>query len=1846
MTSGPAAGEPGPGTEAPERATRERDGLGAILLVLALGLALRLIIAYQLPGSGFKVDLASFQSWAINLAEEGLYGFYSRPFFHDYTPGYLYVLWAVGEVGLALGRAGIEAVGPWTSIDLLKLPSILADLALGWLVWSMARELGAGRGHARLAAVLVVVNPVSWFDSVVWGQVDSFGTVFLLLGLRELWRDRPERAAILTVAAAIIKPQLGILVPLVAAVTIRRALRPAGGFGREAAPLPLRSDLAWERRARGPIRILTTGLAGLLTAIAISAPFGLSLPGLITQIFATAGGYPYLSVNAYNPWALLSLNGNGISQNALWVRDAPGLPGEAWYAFGPIPAVAVGALLLAAVFVVVTLRVAQRPDRRTMLVGLAILALAFFVVPTRVHERYLFPMVALGAILAVVSWRWRVAYLVASAAVFANMYVVLTSLYADNPGVRDWLQIAGAIRSSEGVTVVAISLLCVFLFALTELRGGALRRLAQEFRSRAGPAQAEGDDLAGISWAERLFVGQGRIGSEPASGSGAGAGSPAASNSTVVVPIPVTTSSPAPIVMSAGNETPPRPTGSAAAATLAPQPATWRERPTVIDAGYRGWLRSRLFERPIRPDRSRALHGERGGRLDRLDVWLILVLLASVLTIRVWRLAEPYQMHFDEVYHPRTATEFLQDWRYDISHDIYEWTHPHLAKYAMAGGLVLWGDDRVSTQGRLGVPVTAAAVEARWDESATAGSRAGDRVYVATGSAVRAYDLASRQLVATVDIPGASAVAVDAGRHRLLIGTQAGDLLALDTLTLDSLRRLGGGAAAGPVSVGADTIGHVDGAIRSLFAGSDGAAALAVLDDDRVATFNAENGELLAVVPVAGAGQMANAGSGDAIVARTSEITDRAAQAVLLAGLIGGTPSDIEDKLRSDAPVVFLGRAPTGDARNAFSAAVNEGRLPGVEIRLVRRLAVAGSAGVTFVDSASGSALSTLAVGGPAAGLALVTGVDTDRLYVAVDGSDGPVMVTVLTAGDSTRDGPVRDSQFKLPAKGGWVAYDAATQMVHVLGGAYRSEGRTVYVIEPHANAVYADAPLPFEPVALAMDANERYPSADRQQLLAFAADGAMGAVEVGKHAFAWRLPGVIAGAILAVLVYLLARLLFQRRSVAIVAGFLVLADGMLFAQSRIGMNDSYVGMFILAAYVLFAAIWTGTWRSWRAFWLAMPAIGLLLGLALAAKWVAAYSIGALGILILTRSALGRLVLIAGMIAATTFLGYMAITVPTGTEGGNYLFLALMIVLTGLAVVATVAHPIAWSWEEQRLVTWGPGAAGAAVALVALAAGLASTEVAIGPARFTPMEAGFSLILLSGLIHGLFLAAGRRGLGPMATAPRAGDPVELLEPPARAPAGWLRPGAFLGLPVAWMVACLVALPAGVYVTSYLPWAFIENHQLWPGWPAGHTGQTLVDLTEQMYRYHNTLTAAHAASSPWWTWPFDLKPVWFYQESFAGGTSASIYDAGNLVSWWLAVPALAFVAWQAFRRRSLALALIAIGFACQWIAWARIDRAAFQYHYYTSLPFVLLALAYLLAEVWHGASKRTWLLVRLAGATVVLGPIALWLLHRPLCALVRVDAVYPNSPSCPTLIPEFLLTGRALALAVVVGLGLLLLLRQLSALGSPAARAAVDEGSPDAGPDAGSGPGVRIAGIKRKAGWLRPMLPLVITAGVTAVLQLAVGRLVPDTPIVTLRNIPVEPIALVMLLPLLALATAVATARDARRFVVGCLLAVGGWFLVFYPNIAALPLPYATVNTYQGLLPTYVYTFQWPVSSVDRNVTGPGLLSAGPALLLVSLAVLAAVLAYSTYSWRVALAMRAARGGSPRLRVDPRAKTDR
>ena len=236
--------------------------------------------------------------------------------------------------------------------------------------------------------------------------------------------------------------------------------------------------------------------------------------------------------------------------------------------------------------------------------------------------------------------------------------------------------------------------------------------------------------------------------------------------------------------------------------------------------------------------------------------------------------------------------------------------------------------------------------------------------------------------------------------------------------------------------------------------------------------------------------------------------------------------------------------------------------------------------------------------------------------------------------------------------------------------------------------------------------------------------------------------------------------------------------------------------------------------------------------------------------------------------------------------------------------------------------------------------------------------------------------------------------------------------------------------------------------------------------------------------------------------------------------------------QAYRRRSLALALILIAFLAQWVSWARIDRAAFQYHYYTSLPFVILALGYFVAEIWHGASRRTWLLARASAAVAIMGPVILWLLRYPLCALAGVESVNAGSQACNGN-PGNLVVTPATAAMVVVSVDHRARAGVAAGRPRPAATGrAADHGArpPPARPD-------RRRGVALP--WpSRGSCP-------TGIRCSPINGIVPEI------------IALIVAVPLGLMAIQVLTARDARRFVAGLLAATAAWFVILYPNISAL-----------------------------------------------------------------------------------------
>ncbi len=1593
----------------------------AIAVLLLAGLALRAVIAYVLfPGSGFESDLASYASWADSMAAYGPGGFYANAGFSDYPPAYLYVLWLVGT----LSGASIS------SVELVKLPPILLDIAVGYLLYRLVRGWTwpgpRGETLALAAAALYLFNPVSFYDSALWGQSDAAGALVILLGLAALIRGNSEGAAAMAATAALVKPQFGVvLIPIVAAVLIKRHLLQAGSgpHNEPWAPRRLRAWLGWHQ---GPIRLLTAFVAAWAAFFLIALPFGMGPLEYLDRMFGTAGGYGYLSVNAFNLWALLGVAGEpSLAEGLHWTDDTVAL-------VGPIPGVAIGAALLAAGFAWGVVRGAVRDDRWTLIAAVTFLAIAFFILPTRVHERYIFPAVALMPLLAVVSGRWAVALLLLSVGAFINLHAILTLPLYGSANVET-LPLGEWFRTSPLVTISALLQTGVGLWVAAQLRPG-LRTSPDAFEAVARGAQ-------------------------PGTG-------PAA-------PFPSATRPP-----SLPTAYPPAPA----------QPAPAPVRVNLLDH-----LIARLSWGSLRRDRSVLLRFEPGGRIDRLDLLVLVVLVVLTLTLRGFRLDQPVRMYFDEVYHARTATEFLQQWQYGEPHDIYEFTHPHMAKYAAAWGIRLAGGNEVTGTAELGMPAEDAVIEQRWAPDDDPGRRNGDRLYVAAGDRLGVFDLATRRPVA--DLPlAAGAVAVDEDDHQLYVADPAGRLYRLDTTWFDAQRF---GAEADPAAI-------VDAAIPFSFGPGAPVQQLLVTDTaliavtlGSIASFDTDTGELLSERLAVGVEDVVELPSVERLIVDTRELPDRKATADLLASVLDDDPARLERLLARDGFVTVAAWLDP-DSVDGLSIFMEEGRLPGGELQSAPLLAVADAGGVSVLDAWSLDPLDDIATDAPVTALALAEPDSSDPTLYATTGAT----VETIRVGD---DGPAVPETVWMPGVVSDLVWNASGELMHVLGEA-ADGGPTVYVVEPKGRSVFIDVPLPLEPALLLADTQSGRPDADRTELLAVAADGRVAGIDIGGNAFGWRLPGVLMGALTAALAYLLARVLFARRSIGLILAVLLLAEGMLFANARIAMNDVYVTAFVLLAVLLVAPLYLAPRRPWTAAVLVLGA-GVALGLALASKWVALYAIGGLGLLVLFRSALGRAIALVAMIGLTAVLGTMAIRPDAGTDAArNWVFVGLMLVLTGMLTAAIIRRPIPWTKAEVIVALALPLVGGVALFLLRM-----------------PVLGGLAMTLgvVIGVVAGI---AAMGGHGPWAAGART---------PAPGTSAWLRPGPLHVLPWLLTLGALTVVPVVIYLITYSPWVELGND--WGAVPllgdlpflahGTDGGRTVAALTESMYQYHDNLRAEHAASSPWWAWPLDLKPVWFFQDRHDDGTVGLIYDAGNLVVFWLGIAGMGFSAWAAWRRRSLALTMVVVMWAAMWLPWARVDRAAFQYHVYASLPFMLMALAYFLGELWHGPSWRVWFLGRASAALAIVAIPLLWLLRTPLCIISGTAVAHPDGVACASEVTRTaqLSEGGVTAL-FVIGAGAAM----AASLGWRALRAAP-----------GGGQNRWVAG-------------LLVVAG-AALLGTVAALVFLDTSSTAGLTVSSDVLALMGLAVLALPATLVLRARDPRRFVVGVLAAAVIWLAAVVPE---------------------------------------------------------------------------------------------
>lgn len=347
-----------------------------ILFSVLIVFLIRFFLSF-LPSFGF--DMGSWLGWAGRLSSLGFANFYTDQSWTQYTPGFMYWLWVIGKVG-------------WFQDLAVKIPILAADISVGVLIYSLVKKVSSKL--ALISFFLYTLNPFVIFDGSVWGQIDGLLTLFLFLSAYFLIEKKSFPYSVFFWSIAfLIKPQSIAVTPVFLLAVI------LGKFKIK--------------------QIISGALAGVGTIFLLSWPFFVKNPilGLPQQIIKMSNFYSYTSVNAFNIWSWVGF----------WQADSAKFLDLTLATWGII---LLGASILFAIFIFRK----KLNQKYNWYLLFAILSLCFFLFPTRVHERYLFPFFAflLTAAGLTKSVNLFGIYIVTSLASFLNIYYPYSYYYPGN----------------------------------------------------------------------------------------------------------------------------------------------------------------------------------------------------------------------------------------------------------------------------------------------------------------------------------------------------------------------------------------------------------------------------------------------------------------------------------------------------------------------------------------------------------------------------------------------------------------------------------------------------------------------------------------------------------------------------------------------------------------------------------------------------------------------------------------------------------------------------------------------------------------------------------------------------------------------------------------------------------------------------------------------------------------------------------------------------------------------------------------------------------------------------------------------------------------------------------------------------------------------------------------------------------------------------------------------------------------------------------------------------------------------------------------------------------------------
>lgn len=379
---------------------KSKINIGRIILV---ALALRLLLIFTPP----HVDVLNHLDWGIKFWQYGPKDFYEQIFWGVSWPNqpigsillfaavakiYQFIFQALWHLNLKIAIFP-SFIFPFVEknfhLILLKLPFVLADLGIGILVYKIVKDLLKKEKLALLGSGLFLFNPALIYNSTIWGQTDSLVNLLGLLGIWGIWKKKYFWGILTFLGSLYFKLSLIIFTPLLV-------------------------FMLWQRR-KDWRKIIVSGLFASGFFLLISLPFVHHgnvfswLWYLCTNRVLPRQG-EMLSGNAFNFWTLLY----GIDLSLNEKMSFLGLTAKFWGRMFSLLAAGVATLLWV---------INKKKTSFLNYLWLGIFyAFSVFLFLTNMHERYLYPVFPLLAVLAARNKNFLKIYLALSVIYLLNLY--------------------------------------------------------------------------------------------------------------------------------------------------------------------------------------------------------------------------------------------------------------------------------------------------------------------------------------------------------------------------------------------------------------------------------------------------------------------------------------------------------------------------------------------------------------------------------------------------------------------------------------------------------------------------------------------------------------------------------------------------------------------------------------------------------------------------------------------------------------------------------------------------------------------------------------------------------------------------------------------------------------------------------------------------------------------------------------------------------------------------------------------------------------------------------------------------------------------------------------------------------------------------------------------------------------------------------------------------------------------------------------------------------------------------------------------------------------------------------